>query len=77
MESRRRVRIALTAAISVAILWVVMAELWTVGWPPPVGWRDPALVVAPVRAVDALLRHDSDDSLLLAKLDADMWHQRL
>jgi hypothetical protein len=71
------VRIALTAAISVAILWVVMAELWTVSWPPPVGWRDPALNVAPVRAVDALLRHDSDDSLLLAKLDADMRHQRL
>ncbi|MFZ4745511.1 MAG: helix-turn-helix domain-containing protein [Sphingomonas sp.] len=99
VESRRRVRIALTAAISVAILWVVMAELWTANWPPPVdwriangasrlllavtvavftlGWRDPALVAAPVRAADALPRHDSDDSLLLAKLEADMRHERL
>jgi AraC-like DNA-binding protein len=99
VDSRRRVRIALTAAISVAILWVVMAELWTVSWPPPVGWRiangvsmlllavtvavftlgwrDPALVAAPVRAVDALPRHDSDDSPLLARLDADMRHERL
>ncbi len=99
IESRRRVRVALTVAISVAILWVVMAELWTASWPPPVGWRiangasmlllavtiavftlgwrDPALVAAPVRAVDAAPRPDSDDSVLLARLDADMRHDRL
>lgn len=99
VESRRRVRVALTAAISVAILWVVMAELWTASWPPPVswrianaasmlllavtvavftlGWRDPALVAAPVRPADVLPRPDSDDSALLARLDADMRHERL
>ncbi len=99
VESRRRVRIALTAAISVAILWVVMAELWTASWPPPVGWRiangasmlllavtvaiftlgwrDPALVAAPIRAVDAVSRPDNDDSALLVRLDADMRRERL
>ncbi len=99
VESRRRLRIALTAAISVAIFWVVMAELWTAGWPPPVGWRvanaaimlllavtvavftlgwrDPALLAAPPRPVDATSRHEVDDSALLARLHTDMTRERL
>ena len=39
VESRRRVRIALIGAASLAIFWVVVAELWASGWPPPVEWR--------------------------------------
>ena len=39
VESRRRVRIALVISVGVAILWVVLAELLTRGWPPPVEWR--------------------------------------
>jgi len=99
VESRRRVRIALTAATSVAILWVVMAELWTASWPPPVswrianaasmlllavtvavftlGWRDPALVAAPVRLADVPPRPESDDGAVLARLSTDMRAERL
>lgn len=99
VESRRRVRIALVGAASVAIFWVVIAELWTSGWPPPIewrianafgmltlaaivsvatlGWRDPALVAAPPRPVDLSPRPESDDSVLLARLDTDMRHERL
>lgn len=39
VESRRRVRIALVLGVGVSILWIVMAELLTRGWPPPVEWR--------------------------------------
>lgn len=39
VESRRRVRIALVIGIAVAIGWIVLAELWIRGWPPPVEWR--------------------------------------
>ncbi len=99
VEARRRVRIALVFAVAVAILWVVMAELLTRGWPPPpewramnaasmlilaivvalatLGWRDPALLAAPAKPVDAPHRPEADDSLLLARLDADMRHERL
>jgi AraC-like DNA-binding protein len=42
------------------------------------GWRDPALVAAPVRpALPVASRIDADDSVLLAKLDADMRTERL
>lgn len=41
------------------------------------GWRDPALLAAPVKPVDAPLRPEADDSVLLARLDADMRHERL
>jgi len=39
IETRRRVRIALSLAIGVVILWVVLAELPLRGWPPPLEWR--------------------------------------
>ena len=39
VEARRRVRIALVVSVGVAILWIVMAELLSRGWPPPVEWR--------------------------------------
>ena len=39
VESRRRVRIALMLGVGISILWIVMAELLTRGWPPPVEWR--------------------------------------
>jgi AraC-like DNA-binding protein len=99
VESRRRVRVALTCAISFVILWVVMAELWAGNWPPPVGWRianaagmlvlaiavvastlgwrDAALIAAPARPQPSPARSDSDDSLLLSRLDTDMRHERL
>ncbi len=38
VESRRRVRIAIVCAVSVAILWIVTAE-WNATWPPPPEWR--------------------------------------
>ena len=41
------------------------------------GWRDPALLAAPAKAQAAILRPEADDSILLAKLDADMRHDRL
>jgi AraC-like DNA-binding protein len=99
VESRRRVRIALSGAISIAILWVVLDELWAGDWPPPVawrvsnaaamlllavtiaittlGWRDPALLAAPPRLADLPPRPETDDAPLLARLDADMRHERL
>lgn len=39
VESRRHVRIRLVVASSIAILWVVVAELWVKAWPPPPEWR--------------------------------------
>ena len=100
VESRRRVRLALSAAVALVILWIVIAEISVRGWPPPagwrvgnaagmlllaatvalatLGWRDSALVVPPPRAVplpDA--KPEADDSVLLARLDADMRHERL
>ena len=41
------------------------------------GWRDPALLAAPAKAQAVILRPEADDSILLAKLDADMRHDRL
>ena len=41
------------------------------------GWRDPALLAAPAKAQAVILRPEADDSMLLAKLDADMRHDRL
>ena len=41
------------------------------------GWRDPALLAAPAKAQATILRPEADDSILLAKLDADMRHDRL
>ncbi len=41
------------------------------------GWRDPALLAAPAKAQAVMLRPEADDSILLAKLDADMRHDRL
>jgi AraC-like DNA-binding protein len=41
------------------------------------GWRDPALLAAPVKQQAITLRPEADDSLLLTKLDTDMRHQRL
>jgi AraC-like DNA-binding protein len=40
------------------------------------GWRDPALLAAPPKAVGEKLA-DADDSALLAQLDAEMAHERL
>ena len=99
VEARRRVRVALAFAVALAILWIVVAELLTRGWPPPVewrllnaaimlvlavvvavatlGWRDPALLAAPVRLGEPLSRPEADDSRLLARLDADMRRERL
>ena len=39
IEARRRLRLTLSVAIGVVILWVVLAELPLRGWPPPLGWR--------------------------------------
>jgi len=39
IETRRRLRVTLSLAIGVVILWVVLAELPLQGWPPPLGWR--------------------------------------
>ena len=41
------------------------------------GWRDPALLAAPAKAQAVIFRPEADDSILLAKLDADMRHDRL
>ena len=42
------------------------------------GWRDPALVVAPPKAEpDAPPRPEADDTVLLARLDAEMRRERL
>ena len=41
------------------------------------GWRDPALLAAPAKPQTATLRPEADDSILLAKLDTDMRHERL
>ena len=39
IEARRRLRLTLSLAIGVVIMWVVLAELPLRGWPPPLGWR--------------------------------------
>lgn len=99
VEARRRVRIALVMGVGIAIVWLVLAELLTRGWPPPVGWRvvnaasmlllaalvtlatvgwrDPGLLAPPLRTGPTPPRAEADDSILLARLDADMRHQRL
>ncbi len=41
------------------------------------GWRNPALLAAPVRPALGAARLEVDDSALLARLDADMRHDRL
>lgn len=41
------------------------------------GWRDPALLAAPAKPQAANVRPEADDSILLAKLDTDMRHERL
>jgi AraC-like DNA-binding protein len=42
------------------------------------GWRDPVLVEAPTKALPAIAsRPETDDTALLARLDADMRHERL
>ena len=41
------------------------------------GWRDPALVAAPVRLGAAPPRPEFEDAPLLARLDTDMRHERL
>ena len=99
VESRRWVRVAIAVAVSIAIVWIVIGELWSSGWPPSVewrvanaagmcalaaivavatlGWRDPALVAAPVRLGVTPPRPEFEDAPLLARLDADMRHERL
>nr|WP_310523308.1 AraC family transcriptional regulator [Polymorphobacter sp.] len=39
VEGRRRMRLALSIAIALLILWIVGSEVTTRGWPPPVAWR--------------------------------------
>ena len=41
------------------------------------GWRDPALLAAPVKSSGSTPRPEADDSLLLSRLDTDMRHERL
>jgi AraC-like DNA-binding protein len=41
------------------------------------GWRDPALLAAPVRPSAPPPRPEADDTVLLTRLDADMRHERL
>jgi AraC-like DNA-binding protein len=41
------------------------------------GWRDPALLAAPEKPSVDTPRPEADDSALLARLDADMRHERL
>ncbi len=100
VESRRRVRLALSVAIALTILWIVVAEISVAGWPPPpgwrvanaagmfllavvvalstLGWRDPALLAAPVTPMlPAITRQETGDGPLLARLAADMTHNRL
>ena len=100
VETRRRVRLALSGAIAMVILWIVVAEIGVHGWPPPtgwrvgnaagmlvlaatvalatLGWRDPALVAPPIRPPpQAESKPEADDTALLARLDADMRHNRL
>ncbi len=38
VESRRRVRIVIVAAVSISIFLIVVAE-WNADWPPPPAWR--------------------------------------
>lgn len=99
VEARRRLRLALSTAIALVILSIVLTELPLRGWPPPMGWRvfnagglfalavtlaatmlswrDPALVVPPVKPVARPDRAEADDSALLARLNAEMTHDRL
>lgn len=78
IEARRRVRLALSLAIGVVILWIVLAELPLKGWPPPLGWRDPALLAPPAKAANTEPpRPEADDSVLLARLQAEMTRERL
>jgi AraC-like DNA-binding protein len=39
VESRRRVRVTIAISVSLAIVWIVMGELTSGGWPPPGAWR--------------------------------------
>jgi AraC-like DNA-binding protein len=39
VEGRRRIRLALSIAIALLIIWIVASELSIRGWPPPLGWR--------------------------------------
>ena len=39
LESRRHMRLALAIFVSVAIAWIVLAEIRLKGWPPPDSWR--------------------------------------
>jgi AraC-like DNA-binding protein len=39
VEGRRRMRLALSVAIAVLILWIVGSEIASDGWPPPPAWR--------------------------------------
>lgn len=41
------------------------------------GWRDPALLAAPVKPVSASDRAEADDSALLVRLDSEMRSERL
>ena len=97
VEGRRRIRLALSIAIALLIIWIVASELSIRGWPPPLGWRvgnglavlllaaivafsllgwrDPALLVPPAKPVASA--PEADDSVLLARLAAEMTHQRL
>jgi AraC-like DNA-binding protein len=100
IETRRRVRISLSLAMGMVILWMVLAELPLKGWPPPLdlrvantaglcllaaslvvtalGWRDPNLLArAPNVPAPDVPRLESDDSALLAKLQAEMTRERL
>lgn len=100
IEARRRVRLTLSLAIGVVILWIVLAELPLNGWPPPLGWRivnaasllllaatlaigalgwrDPALLAPSAKASHTEPpRSEADDSVLLARLQAEMTRERL
>lgn len=39
VESRRRLRLALSSAVALVILWIVVGEIGGKGWPPSTSWR--------------------------------------
>ena len=41
------------------------------------GWRDPALLAAPLRPIASVASPEADDSALLTRLQAEMTHERL
>jgi AraC-like DNA-binding protein len=55
----------------------VMALLAVIVSLTTLGWRDAALLAAPVKPAAMPHRPEADDSALLARLDADMRHERL